>query len=59
MMPSLGLVITTVMIALTGIEFNQAATATQLNAQTIRSTSQIQSIALAKKCTIRRYGRPR
>ena len=59
MMPNLELIIITVMLALTGLELGQTVTATALNAPTIRSNSRIGSIALAKKCTTRRYGRPR
>jgi hypothetical protein len=59
MMRNLGLIIITVMLTLTGIELSQTATAAELNSQTVRSSSRIGSIALAKKCTIRRYGRPR
>jgi hypothetical protein len=64
-MPKLRLVLLTVIFASSGFGCVQAATATQLRSQTIRSIFPQSSIekdvrffTLAKKCTIRRYRRP-
>jgi hypothetical protein len=73
-MPKVKLVIIATIVAWTGFELNQTATATQFSAQSMtgithlpsvvtdarsRSISGREYLSLAKKCTIRRYRRPR
>jgi hypothetical protein len=62
-MPKVNLVILAAIIAWTGFESSQAATAAQFSAMTATThrrgvVSAARSIALAKKCTLKRYRRP-
>jgi hypothetical protein len=64
-MPKLRLMILTVMFTAAGAGFGQMATATQARSQVMSAMSaqssiakDVHAIALAKKCTIRRYRRP-
>jgi hypothetical protein len=64
-MPKVKLVIVAAMIVWTGFESSQTATAAQFSAQSMTVTTHPRNavtdaryIALAKKCTIKRYRRP-
>ncbi|MCY7368559.1 MAG: hypothetical protein LH474_10455 [Chamaesiphon sp.] len=65
-MPKVKLVILATIIAWTGFELRQTATAAQFSAPTITTISHPRGavtdgryLALAKKCTLKRYRRPR
>ena len=64
-MPKVKLVILATIIAWNGFESSQTATAAQFSAPAITATThrrnvvtEAQYIALAKKCTLKRYRRP-
>jgi hypothetical protein len=65
-MPKLKIVILTTMIAWSGFGLSQTAAATQFSAQAMATTTHPSSVvtdarsfALAKRCTLKRYRRPR
>jgi hypothetical protein len=64
-MPKLKVVILATIIAWSGFELSQTATATQFSAQAMAATTHPRSVitearyfALAKRCTLKRYRRP-